>query len=610
MNKRPELTVVIPVTKVKSNLELLNFNLLVAKLCRFQVIIVHDVKDEESGPLIRYLISDLNNCLLIEGQFGTAGKARNQALAHIETEWIAFWDSDDKIIPNNFLYLWNKTKLDANSIGIGNFLGSDVSGKVNVSSKISNQLGKNIVTFPGIWRYIFRKDSIDGLKFSNALIGEDVQFISEALSRNSKFTTTNLPIYKYTMHSDLQTTQNIKNYDGILELLGSLQEIMLREVCFNRQLVFYLYIRQYFSLLKRGKVKDKFTATQRAVRFFNKQENFTKLQISQALLETLIKPNSNCIRIDKEKKTVVYLHGGLGNQLFQLTELLEKLPANEFEIISKTPDIFEEYQLVCPIQLPIAKNYQLSDRISSKFGDKLIKLVLRLNHIISLDNKVLKNLTNIIEINYLRFLQITFFRGYIIISDNSALKNKFEITGKPKVFIGYFQFNKREISNSTIEYFKALLKFEQVNVISEYRERVKNEVPLVVHVRLGDYQKIKNLDVVTLDYYLNAIKEIDLKFRYNRIWLFSNDPFLATEMLPGNLLVRISTININPKNDFIDFQLMRLGEAFVIPNSTFSWWAVRLSESEQPVVAVPRKWFEFQENPIDLFPEDWLRIQN
>jgi hypothetical protein len=55
---------------------------------------------------------------------------------------------------------------------------------------------------------------------------------------------------------------------------------------------------------------------------------------------------------------------------------------------------------------------------------------------------------------------------------------------------------------------------------------------------------------------------------------------------------------------------MRLGEAFVIPNSTFSWWAARLSESEQPPVAVPRKWFEFQENPIDLFPEEWLRIQN
>jgi hypothetical protein len=118
------------------------------------------------------------------------------------------------------------------------------------------------------------------------------------------------------------------------------------------------------------------------------------------------------------------------------------------------------------------------------------------------------------------------------------------------------------------------------------------------------------LDVVTLDYYLNAIKEIELKFRYNRIWLFSNDPLLATKMFPDNLLIRISTININPKNDFVDFQLMRLGEAFVIPNSTFSWWAARLSESEQPPVAVPRKWFEFQENPIDLFPEEWLRIQN
>jgi hypothetical protein len=54
---------------------------------------------------------------------------------------------------------------------------------------------------------------------------------------------------------------------------------------------------------------------------------------------------------------------------------------------------------------------------------------------------------------------------------------------------------------------------------------------------------------------------------------------------------------------------MLAGKKYIIPNSTYPWWAAWLNDSPEKVVIAPKKWFKSQivaVNPI--VPKDWIAI--
>jgi hypothetical protein len=52
-------------------------------------------------------------------------------------------------------------------------------------------------------------------------------------------------------------------------------------------------------------------------------------------------------------------------------------------------------------------------------------------------------------------------------------------------------------------------------------------------------------------------------------------------------------------------ELMRYGRAYVIANSSFSWWGAYLRMNHRASVYAPKKWFKGMEDPADLIPPDW-----
>jgi hypothetical protein len=50
---------------------------------------------------------------------------------------------------------------------------------------------------------------------------------------------------------------------------------------------------------------------------------------------------------------------------------------------------------------------------------------------------------------------------------------------------------------------------------------------------------------------------------------------------------------------------------FIIPNSTFAWWAAWLGEKQGTLIYAPERWFGTDElDYSDVVPERWLKVPN
>ena len=49
---------------------------------------------------------------------------------------------------------------------------------------------------------------------------------------------------------------------------------------------------------------------------------------------------------------------------------------------------------------------------------------------------------------------------------------------------------------------------------------------------------------------------------------------------------------------------------FVIPNSSFAWWAAWLSQQNDKVITAPEKWSGLvSQEFIDIIPSSWIKIK-
>ena len=599
------LTVVIPVTRIAGKIDFLKFNLSIAKRCNFKVILIHDIQDSNSSKILNELVQGSKHWTLIEGEYGNAARARNEGLKIVDTEWICFWDSDDKVKGNNFVDLLIKTIKENSDIGIGNFDMNYLEKVSRISKTKLLSLQRNIVTHPGIWRYNFRRDFIKNQKFRNLSLGEDVVYICEAFSKNPKITSVSNSIYSYSVNFPGQITSVFKNYAENLQILSALKELLIVENTKNKDLILRIFLRQCLSLLKRAGLKTKI---QTVIQFFG-------------VLNLLVKPregdfNGNFLRSSTvrtsfskaEKLNTVYLHGGLGNQLFQITELLERFSPANFQITSTSVNIFDKYNLLCPIDSIVTTNTSLSTKLSKLRFKKSINILLRFNYWIQSNNHLFSSVGRFLERVYIPLLEFSFFRGYSVMTDNCVTSKSFHKKRKPFLFIGYFQFSKNHISKTSLDYLKDLLDprhFES----SDYNSTLSEiDLPLVIHVRLGDYKKVRNLQSIDNDYFLKAVDFVAQKENFNSVWVFSNEPSSAMNYLPKVVMQHSKLFRSGHINEFYEFQAMRLGASYIISNSTFSWWASILSFTPNPTVVAPKIWFKSQNQPYALFPSNWILI--
>jgi hypothetical protein len=143
-------------------------------------------------------------------------------------------------------------------------------------------------------------------------------------------------------------------------------------------------------------------------------------------------------------------------------------------------------------------------------------------------------------------------------------------------------------------------------------ERVSEGNNLCVNVRRGDFANNDGNNfhgLMGVDYYNKATRLLRDKHNVDRIFVFSDDPEWCRENLtldPGQIVVGHEFAG----TEFVSYlHLMAACKLFVIPNSTFGWWAAWLAGEKALEVVAPLNWFRDSSiSTADLFPDTWTRV--
>jgi hypothetical protein len=309
------------------------------------------------------------------------------------------------------------------------------------------------------------------------------------------------------------------------------------------------------------------------------------------------------------KRTYVSLTGGLGNQLFQLAAGLYLANGRKLQLLSSfgMPRLNSSGEPeISNFSLPINTSVK---KIKKPFflWRKSIGLVLRLGvwETSSTKNKLLLKFfllpTNILSSIILKKITHVYVNkgvGYWKLIDS----------GSTNFLIGYFQTYKWASESKVYnELYSLQLKNPSVHV-TKYKRLAIKDSPLIVHIRLGDYRKEKSIGLLSMNYYASAVEKIWDSTLFKKIWLFSDEPAEAEELLNS---ISERPYRVIPENEITPaeaLEVMRYGRGYVIANSTYSWWGAFLSYTLSPPVIAPNPWFQNMPEPLNIIPERWSRL--
>jgi hypothetical protein len=178
--------------------------------------------------------------------------------------------------------------------------------------------------------------------------------------------------------------------------------------------------------------------------------------------------------------------------------------------------------------------------------------------------------------------------------DDESFENK--VHGYLNSFIGIWQ-DKKYLKDSQSFLLEHLSKNTTINK-SLKKNISKNSVML--HIRKANYVG----EELNLDHYLNCIKYIKNKHGDNTTINLFSDYINITKY--KDLMETVDSINLpddnNPEDVINTFSKMLQNEHFIISNSTYSYMAAFIKNSERNTILMPRPWMVYKKNKLLNFP--------
>jgi hypothetical protein len=290
---------------------------------------------------------------------------------------------------------------------------------------------------------------------------------------------------------------------------------------------------------------------------------------------------------------VVKLMGGLGNQMFQYAfgRHLEhrlgvqlKFDTSDFALTSGGPGFVpRKYDLdIFGIDVDVATPKEIA-RLRDRTGiaplDRLLNRVLG------------PKPSHVVELPVFHFVQERYEGSDDTYFDGYWQSEKYFADVEPEI--------RRE--------------FSVVEPLEPRSEELMREITasnsVCVNVRRGDFVVNDRHGWFGSDYFSQGEKMLANRMTDHRFYVFSDD----VEWCRENLRFDRPTVFVGHEfagRKFQDYlRLMAACRHFIIPNSSFAWWAVWLNNSTDRVVVAPKKWFNAPElDASDLFQPDWILI--
>jgi glycosyltransferase involved in cell wall biosynthesis len=194
------LSAVVPMTNMSGRPANFKSWIKTCEIYSVEVIIVIEGSEDATLDEVEKILRACNlpNHKIISGEFGSAGKARNAELNEVSGKWIAFQDSDDLVIVDEFVRMVTLADNRELDTVIGKFeIVSELDGKnLELLGRESQNL-EVLARMPGLWRMAFRRNLIHETKFRSFRVAEDHHFLVDIDLESTRYEWYNWIVNKY-----------------------------------------------------------------------------------------------------------------------------------------------------------------------------------------------------------------------------------------------------------------------------------------------------------------------------------------------------------------------------------------------------------------------------
>ena len=279
------ITLIVPIHNMAGRLTNLFLWLPEADQLNFQVVLVcNRCDDNTKSQLEEFIIKrHLMNTSIVECEEIGPGHARNFGKLFTQGEFTLFWDSDDIGYPQKVIEIIQDA--DGADALVANYAtNTDENG--TLSKTINMNSTNDINSFqnnPGLWRIIFKSETIKKVNFGDSRMGEEQVFVARFLATNPTLKFNPTCIYRYFTGIPNQLTSAKVNMDGISVSLSEIKKTMcLAPTPYLTSLATF-FLRMCLTGIKRGKILLKVKISLQLLKFIVSRKSI-KLSFRQKLL--------------------------------------------------------------------------------------------------------------------------------------------------------------------------------------------------------------------------------------------------------------------------------------------------------------------------------------
>ena len=296
------------------------------------------------------------------------------------------------------------------------------------------------------------------------------------------------------------------------------------------------------------------------------------------------------------KKVIVHLSGGLGNQMFQYMAGADMAKNSGNELV---------------INLNWFLNPKILNRSNSVYLTKRRCDILQFENVA--DTKV-DWLPTPRDGRMERLIAL--MRSWCISLPGVTSEINFSIAkaerkNKTKRLFGFFM-SPKFFSNVDPKTIFSGLKSPLSEWSYEMQKLIKSETSVGVHIRLGDYVSLGDKVIPSESYFLSGIEYlVSILGSESKIYFFSDEPQQLKSLFP-KLISR--GVIISPPNHVSSVEnliVLSSCAAYVCSNSTYSWWGAALSDAPESLIVRPSFFYTAtpgEDSHADLWGLDSTRL--